>query len=141
MQLPTAPDPTAVKARYGLFIALGIFTLVYLAVLVRALRARAAAGERVASPLGIWPVSFVANFFDTLGIGSYATTTSMFRQWRLAFEIGAANRTAGVRPMSVRELANLVISSKLNGSSRKIGARRPLPGLSSFQAADRKMEL
>src|SRR5688572_33506554 len=26
-------------------------------------------------------ISFVANFLDTLGIGSYATTTSMFRTW------------------------------------------------------------
>ena len=28
-------------------------------------------------------ISFVANFFDTLGIGSYATTTSMFRFWNV----------------------------------------------------------
>jgi uncharacterized membrane protein YfcA len=37
----------------------------------------------VLSPWPIWVVSFVANFLDTLGIGSYATTTSMIRQWRL----------------------------------------------------------
>jgi len=28
-------------------------------------------------------ISFIANFFDTLGIGSYATTTSMFRLWNV----------------------------------------------------------
>jgi uncharacterized membrane protein YfcA len=28
-------------------------------------------------------IGFVANFFDTLGIGSYATTTAMFRAWGL----------------------------------------------------------
>ena len=28
-------------------------------------------------------ISFVANFFDTLGIGSYATTTSMLRFWKV----------------------------------------------------------
>jgi uncharacterized membrane protein YfcA len=28
-------------------------------------------------------ISFIANFFDTLGIGSYATTTSMFRAWNV----------------------------------------------------------
>jgi uncharacterized membrane protein YfcA len=83
MQLPTAPDPSAVTARNALFIALGIFTIGYLVVLVRGLRARAAAGESLKSPAAIWVVSFIANFFDTLGIGSYATTTSMFRQWKL----------------------------------------------------------
>ena len=28
-------------------------------------------------------ISFIANFFDTLGIGSYATTTAMFRAWQV----------------------------------------------------------
>jgi uncharacterized membrane protein YfcA len=28
-------------------------------------------------------IGFVTNFFDTLGIGSYATTTAMFRAWKL----------------------------------------------------------
>src|SRR4051794_25346022 len=27
-------------------------------------------------------IGFVTNFFDTLGIGSYATTTAMFRAWK-----------------------------------------------------------
>jgi uncharacterized membrane protein YfcA len=70
-------------ARNALFIALGIVTLGYLLVLARDLQKRAANGERVLSPWPIWVVSFVANFLDTLGIGSYATTTSMIRQWRL----------------------------------------------------------
>lgn len=83
MQLPSAPDSSAVAARNGLFIAMGLFTLVYLIVVIRGLRARAAAGDKIKSPAGIWVVSAIANFFDTLGIGSYATTTSMFRQWKL----------------------------------------------------------
>jgi hypothetical protein len=32
----------------------------------------------------------------------------LFRQWRLAFEIGAANRRAGVRPTGVVELLRLL---------------------------------
>ena len=28
-------------------------------------------------------IGFVTNFFDTLGIGSFATTTAMFRQWKI----------------------------------------------------------
>ncbi len=46
----------------------------------RAARADATALTPVPATLGI---SFVANFFDTLGIGSYATTTSMFRFWKV----------------------------------------------------------
>jgi uncharacterized membrane protein YfcA len=48
-------------------------------------RQRTAAGDH--SSLAPQPVtlgiSFIANFFDTLGIGSYATTTSMFRFWNV----------------------------------------------------------
>lgn len=48
-------------------------------------RQRAAAGAD--TPLSPEPrtlgISFIANFFDTLGIGSYATTTSMFRFWNV----------------------------------------------------------
>ena len=83
MQLPTAPDSSAAAARLGLFIALGIFTVFFLTVLIRAMSKRAANGEDIKSSRGIWIVSLIANFFDTLGIGSYATTTSMFRHWRL----------------------------------------------------------
>lgn len=83
MQLPTAPDSSAAAARLGLFLALGIFTVVFLTVLIRAMSKRAANGEDIKSSRGIWIVSLIANFFDTLGIGSYATTTSMFRHWKL----------------------------------------------------------
>jgi uncharacterized membrane protein YfcA len=83
MQQSPAPSSTAVAAHTGLFIALGIFTVVFLTVLIRAMRTRAANGESIKSSPGVWLVSLIANFFDTLGIGSYATTTSMFRQWRL----------------------------------------------------------
>jgi uncharacterized membrane protein YfcA len=34
------------------------------------------------SPLQIF-IGFIANFLDTLGIGSFATTTAMFKLWRL----------------------------------------------------------
>ena len=70
-------------ARDGLFLALGLTTLGFLVVLYRALRARRALDESVRISAPIAAVSFVSNFFDTLGIGSFATTTSMFRQWNL----------------------------------------------------------
>lgn len=61
-------------------ILIGVMYLVFWYTTVQ--RQRAAAGTAPLAPeprtLGI---SFIANFFDTLGIGSYATTTSMFRFW------------------------------------------------------------
>jgi uncharacterized membrane protein YfcA len=66
-----------------LIAALGVFTLVYLVVFIRAMARDARAGDSVKSPALVWPISFVANFFDTLGVGSYATTTSMVRFFKL----------------------------------------------------------
>jgi hypothetical protein len=34
------------------------------------------------TPLGLG-IGFITNFFDTLGIGSYATSTAMFRFWKV----------------------------------------------------------
>jgi hypothetical protein len=69
MQIPTAAEQTA---RNALFITLGIATAGYLLVLGQSFKS-----------LAISIVSFIANFFDTLGIGSYATTTAMVRQFKL----------------------------------------------------------
>ncbi|HEX7980587.1 MAG TPA: TSUP family transporter [Gemmatimonadaceae bacterium] len=75
-------------AKLALFVALAIATLCYLVVLVRgkADAATDAEGEpttaKTPSGAGL-ATGFVANFFDTLGIGSFATTTAIFRHWRL----------------------------------------------------------
>ena len=82
MQQPPAPTGST-TARDALFVALAIVTVGFLAALYRALRARAAAGDSVRPRAPISLVSFIANFFDTLGIGSFATTTSMVRQFKL----------------------------------------------------------
>jgi hypothetical protein len=39
----------------------------------------------------------------------FAAYKVLFEQWRIAFEIGAANRARGVRPTSVRDLAKMLI--------------------------------
>ncbi|MGH9752711.1 MAG: permease [Blastocatellia bacterium] len=61
-----------------LFIALGGFAAYYLITWLSVIRR-----ERV----GKWPImlgiGFVTNFFDTLGIGSFATTTSFFKVLKL----------------------------------------------------------
>lgn len=67
----------------ALFVGLGLFAIPYLLALAgAAARARAARaqGEESAhpSPLEL-AIGFVANFFDTLGIGSFATTTAAFK--------------------------------------------------------------
>jgi uncharacterized membrane protein YfcA len=64
-----------------LLISLGVVALVYLAVWVRAIRRSpvdVGAPTRLQSGIG-----FVTNFFDTLGIGSFAPTTALFRMWRI----------------------------------------------------------
>src|SRR5262249_48691366 len=79
---PPVP-PGSTTARDALFVALAIVTIGYLVMLFRSLRQRAASGDAIRPTLGMSVISFIANFFDTLGIGSYATTTSMVRQWKL----------------------------------------------------------
>ena len=64
-------------ARTLLFVALGLLTLIYSVIWLRAARG--------ALVLPTWldtAIGFVTNFFDTLGIGSFAPTTAMFKMWR-----------------------------------------------------------
>ena len=62
-----------------LHVGLAIVAIVIIVALVRAIPLHRAG----------WPkpietaIGFVTNFFDTLGIGSFAPTTSMFKFWRL----------------------------------------------------------
>jgi uncharacterized membrane protein YfcA len=65
-----------------LFIALGGFAAFYMFTWVSAIR-RARAGESIAPDPIRASIGFVTNFFDTLGIGSFATTTSFFRSLKL----------------------------------------------------------
>jgi uncharacterized membrane protein YfcA len=67
----------------ALFVGLGLVCLPYLWALAGAVaraRASGARGEEGGRPtwLGL-AIGFVANFFDTLGIGSFATTTAVFK--------------------------------------------------------------
>ena len=62
-----------------LFGLLVLVALWYGAVWLRDLAARRRAGERLLPSLIENALGFVTNFFDTLGIGSFAPTTSVFR--------------------------------------------------------------
>ena len=84
---PRASRLIAVTAKLALFIALALATLFYLVMLARGAARAATPGEAESTkstPSGPGlATGFVANFFDTLGIGSFATTTAIFRHWRL----------------------------------------------------------
>jgi uncharacterized membrane protein YfcA len=64
-------------AKTWLFIALGGFTVFYLYIWISAIRKKSAEGGSTGVAETI--IGFIANFFDTLGIGSFATTTAMYR--------------------------------------------------------------
>ena len=69
-----------------LLAALAAITVFYLIVLVRGLMKARAESVPVAPTPGGLTTGFVTNFFDTLGIGSFATTTAIFRQWRMVVD-------------------------------------------------------
>jgi uncharacterized membrane protein YfcA len=67
--------------RIALLVVLGIVALFYIILVVRTTMRGTAEGEKAGpTPLG-FGTGFVTNFFDTLGIGSFATTTAIFRRF------------------------------------------------------------
>jgi uncharacterized membrane protein YfcA len=69
----------------ALLVALAMLSGTYLAAWVRSVRragGRGPAGEDARPRARHLLIGFVTNFFDTLGIGSFATTTSLFRLLR-----------------------------------------------------------
>lgn len=71
-------------AKTAIFVALAGVTLWYIAVLLESVRA--ARSRHHASPgpsVAHLATGFITNFFDTLGIGSFATTTAIFKFRRM----------------------------------------------------------
>src|SRR5574338_1281424 len=62
-----------------LLAVLGLFGLFYLVVILRATARGISAGEKARPSVGEVAIGYVTNFFDTLGIGSFATTCALFR--------------------------------------------------------------
>jgi uncharacterized membrane protein YfcA len=97
-----------------LLVGMILITLVYLTYWIVSVR-RQRAEARDTSTLTPQPVtlgiSFVANFFDTLGIGSYATTTSMFRFWNVVRDekIPGTLNVGYVIPTTVQALIYITI--------------------------------
>jgi uncharacterized membrane protein YfcA len=72
-----------ISGRAVLFALLAVIGVVFVVIWVREARGARAPGERVwPSPLHL-VIGFVTDFLDTLGIGSFAMTTSMFKLGRV----------------------------------------------------------
>jgi uncharacterized membrane protein YfcA len=69
--------------RNALLALLAIVAVVYIAIVVRATLRGARDGTASAPSMGGLATGFGTNFLDTLGIGSFATTTAIFRKWSL----------------------------------------------------------
>jgi len=65
--------------RDALLVVLAIVALAYVVLIARATLRGKAAGDPATATTGGIATGFLTNFFDTLGIGSYATTTTIFR--------------------------------------------------------------
>src|SRR3954469_17431980 len=76
---PPVPEPDRMSLITALFSALSLFGIYYVVVLARGVSAARAAGENVKpTALGIG-TGVITDFLDTLGVGSFATTTTIFR--------------------------------------------------------------
>ena len=74
-------DMTIVRVLLGALAASGLLLVVRWTMETRRAAAR---GGAIAAPTPLdLLIGFVTNFFDTLGIGSFATTTAVFRLFRL----------------------------------------------------------
>jgi len=67
--------------KQAIFIALGVFAVAYAAVWIASIVRTRSRGAR--PDWRDYFIGFITNFFDTLGIGSYAPTTSFFKLWGL----------------------------------------------------------
>src|SRR6185295_7437094 len=80
-QGPARHDMTIVRILLGTLVASGLLLAVRWTMETRRVAARGV-GVAAPAPLHLL-IGFVTNFFDTLGIGSFATTTAAFRLFRL----------------------------------------------------------
>jgi uncharacterized membrane protein YfcA len=70
-------------AKAGIFAALAAFTFSYAAALVASLRSERRLGAPWRPAFPHLATGFLTNFFDTLGIGSFATSTAIFKLTRM----------------------------------------------------------
>ena len=78
--------PDSLDLKTILLIALALITVFYMVVLVRGIQRARSESQGVTPTPGGLATGFGTNFFDTLGIGSFATTTAIFRQWKMVLD-------------------------------------------------------
>jgi uncharacterized membrane protein YfcA len=88
VELASGADATGRTLRLALLVILALFLLYFLFVWLAGLRRRARSpgstqNGMLRPALAELATGAVTVFFDTFGIGSFATTTSIFRAWRL----------------------------------------------------------
>ena len=69
--------------RNALLFVLALVAVAYIVLIVRATQRGTSGGDRAAPDFARLGTGFITNFFDTLGIGSFATTTALFRRFSL----------------------------------------------------------
>lgn len=69
--------------RVALLVSIGVLGLWFLRALLTRLHQAAGRRSAWAPSTGTMVTGFVTTFFDTLGIGNFATTTTIFRTWHL----------------------------------------------------------
>jgi uncharacterized membrane protein YfcA len=69
--------------RNALLVVLALVALAYILLVARTTQRGVSEGERAAPDAVRLGTGFITNFFDTLGIGSFATTTALFRRFSL----------------------------------------------------------
>jgi uncharacterized membrane protein YfcA len=86
----TSSTTAFIDAKVLLLIAYGLSAVVYIWYLVRDFTRRRRVEREAGKPIttvaptrGGLATGFLTNFFDTLGVGSYAPTTSIFRFWKM----------------------------------------------------------
>jgi len=82
--MQATPASSLLDPKVALLTTLGVVTVWFVVMAARVVAQRRAAGIDVKPSWALTAIGFVTNFFDTLGIGSFATTTTMVRQWRLS---------------------------------------------------------
>jgi membrane protein DedA with SNARE-associated domain len=82
-------------------------------------------------------VSSEATHIYDPAVSVWAAYRTLFRQWRLAFEIGSANRAAGARPMTLSEFAGRVRHrARIHGCDDQ-ARTSTRPGAAGLPARDR----